>query len=845
MPGEEMEISTDLGHPGFGEDIDIDIDFGGGQPDEDMDLGDFDQNDIQNFNSDTRDELMAEGDDASYGMVDADDIDRNETAAAANDIEIDIGDSDQVLWQDDLAQDEAFRNDTEIDYVEDETGGNGDAPDSWASTSTNPHPESVDQGQIEPTHDDENTLGKASLVENEVTSVGVDVHDYGSLHHSKPTKDDETDPSGDHQQETSALAPVDTSTTSLTEGVINSNADTNESIASPRKPGKLEVQRDSQGRNSDEKVIEEKDGQITNTDIAKEQEESFATQSEHDQEPEDKSEEQDFDHHDASTSGLDEPDIQTGNDSYTSTANEQLPGDDNALSSSGIPPDDNSGGPEIGHATPIEATTIAEGQGSPSAGSNSNKEPALSVAVRHEMFISYGETDYKLFAKSEGDDPNQYFLSDMTALELPLAQFLSSLREVISEEISPLDELVLHVDGLGLEFSESTGTDFLEKFTFGDILNLFDQLVKNDEADPPPDLYSYLMVRPNCSQRLVALMDSANTGRGLSEVAVYRESTPFGDDHASEVGSHGLHALSDDEKHGSDSDSGDNDGIIVEGDGIIDPGTGPGTHTDEYDGADHEGEEAPDNMLGEAEEHDYDDAGVSDDEPADDLGSNAELDEDNGLVLPSAEALNKATLADSVVSGTGQPYEDAVDGIVEHSAEDLIDFSEDELDVSPPQPKDRPNLESTDGNTANDSGPASVGEYANQSLQSKPTAQALDAPNSDNTSATATLNGDDHDEIDYSDDEDDDNNNNDAVDESSKPSSSTAVPRPPVITPAAQRVPIEDEITWESENDESRNQKTGSSSKEPIQVSSVLGRRDREDGPEDSGESNDNKRRRS
>lgn len=81
-------------------------------------------------------------------------------------------------------------------------------------------------------------------------------------------------------------------------------------------------------------------------------------------------------------------------------------------------------------------------------------EHPFSVATRHEMYISYGNTDYRLFAKSEADDPNKYFLSDMAALELPLGQLLSSLRDVISDELSPLDELVMHVDGLGLEFSE-------------------------------------------------------------------------------------------------------------------------------------------------------------------------------------------------------------------------------------------------------------------------------------------------------------------------------------------------------------------------------------------------------
>lgn len=50
MPGEEMEITTDFGHAGFGEDIDIDLDFAVAQTDEDMELADFDQvQEIPNF----------------------------------------------------------------------------------------------------------------------------------------------------------------------------------------------------------------------------------------------------------------------------------------------------------------------------------------------------------------------------------------------------------------------------------------------------------------------------------------------------------------------------------------------------------------------------------------------------------------------------------------------------------------------------------------------------------------------------------------------------------------------------------------------------------------------------
>ncbi len=116
MPGEEMEITTDFGHPGFGDEIDIDLDFAVGQHDEDLELADFDQTqDIQNFNIDTRDELMAEVDDASYGMIGADEIEHNVVATTANDIEIDLGDTEENLWEQHTSHLESFGNADEID----------------------------------------------------------------------------------------------------------------------------------------------------------------------------------------------------------------------------------------------------------------------------------------------------------------------------------------------------------------------------------------------------------------------------------------------------------------------------------------------------------------------------------------------------------------------------------------------------------------------------------------------------------------------------------------------------------------------------------------------------------
>lgn len=88
---------------------------------------------------------------------------------------------------------------------------------------------------------------------------------------------------------------------------------------------------------------------------------------------------------------------------------------------------------------------------------------------------------------------------------------------------------------------------------------------------------------------------------------------------------------------------------------------------------------------------------------------------------------------------------------------------------------------------------------------------------SQSTSATVTLNGEDKDEIDY--DEADDDVGNAAVPESK------ATP----ISAANLMVPADDEITWESENEDAVNDDITFSSKPSEQVSTTPGKRTRSD----------------
>ena len=101
-----------------------------------------------------------------------------------------------------------------------------------------------------------------------------------------------------------------------------------------------------------------------------------------------------------------------------------------------------------------------------------------------------------------------------------------------------------------------------------------------------------------------------------------------------------------------------------------------------------------------------------------------------------------------------------------------------------------------------------------------------DTTSSQNSSATATLNGDDRDEIDYSDDEDGVGGGGDvtSVEDSHEP--------------ASLKVPDDEEITWESENEDAKNDSTASAPKGTVQVSSPHGKRTRAQSEEDEGEQN-------
>ncbi|KAK7736204.1 hypothetical protein SLS53_007039 [Cytospora paraplurivora] len=146
---------------------------------------------------------------------------------------------------------------------------------------------------------------------------------------------------------------------------------------------------------------------------------------------------------------------------------------------------------------------------------HSDEQPNVRVLWRTE--------EYRLFADTPVDDPDTYFFKDLDFLQQPLTQFLSGLRQVIANELTPSEELYVKVDGLGIEFGETTTTDFLDKTAFGQIIDLYRQLLQLDDGSESHELYLYLEARPNCLQRFSELTNGAQEGLGLSHFALYYE----------------------------------------------------------------------------------------------------------------------------------------------------------------------------------------------------------------------------------------------------------------------------------------------------------------------------------
>ncbi|KAJ8120495.1 hypothetical protein ONZ43_g2807 [Nemania bipapillata] len=844
MPDEEMEMAVDFSQAVFGEDIDIDLDFPAAQPDEDMDLGDFDRvHDIHNFNSDTRDELMAEGDDSSYAMIDAIETDHNTSAVAANDIDIELEQAVENIWQQDPPHPADFNLDAEIDYLDETTVENMDAE-------RNDMESSEWLPAVAPSQDAGDTMDHAARVSVEIFTALEErheelpqedsIHSYGDAPGIVKTLHPDSEPTyslpASGLKESSQTTKIDDLPGDEAVEVVAQDSRLS-SVAESDEHGISQPIADADVQSHSPSSVDQASNKQRETDYSNEVVQAGSDHTDmplvsHELErPEhlrvtelDTVEDDHADHlslEEADESADDSSEYQLGGESYIETTNDQTGVDYVAPPSASSVPD-GSGSPATGTGPTRdltdyhnEAATIPSIK-SPVTQVNDRDNP-IELADHYGIYISYGETDYQLFAKSEDDDPNQYFLTDKSALDIPLAQFLTSLRDVISEEISPLDDLVLQVDGLGLEFSESTTPDFLEKFTFGDLVILYDKLAKNELAESSPPIYTYLTVKPNCTRRMMALGESANAGRGLSEVALYNDSSSVDGEQVHDGISPETDFSADDYDDGESGnpypqaayEEGDTSNDDRQQELLLVPTEAPLEHS-----LDHS--DATDNFNNDNKE------------PSVDGSADSEDREQNSSTSTQG-------IYPFILQSTFSCTQDS-----DCSCEECYELELQHL-ATPTQAEVWP----TPGTEADEHGEESSPKTA-EGVESKLRTPKITTPNlstdilnSENTSVTATLDGEDHDEIDYNSDEDGESNY-DGVDESD-------LQKQPSRAATESNVPVDDEITWESDDEEAKHETKVGLITDTVQVSPVSGKRTRSDSDslDSADDKSDYKRRRS
>jgi len=159
---------------------------------------------------------------------------------------------------------------------------------------------------------------------------------------------------------------------------------------------------------------------------------------------------------------------------------------------------------------------LADVQSSVSAETSPNEDMDIPVIT-----VSYKGIDYPFFYGSPDSEGKECFFHDLSLLHCKIEGVLAGFRRELANELGPFDELVFQIDELGLEFAESSQPDVFSDITLGQIISVFDSLVKNQNPDASKPLYAYLSTRPNCKKRWLSLVDDAYNGKGLDEISFY------------------------------------------------------------------------------------------------------------------------------------------------------------------------------------------------------------------------------------------------------------------------------------------------------------------------------------
>lgn len=297
-------------------------------------------------------------------------------------------------------------------------------------------------------------------------------------------------------------------------------------------------------------------------------------------------------------------------------------------------------------------------------------DDTLDLPIFHDVIVVYRSVEYALFGTSDSDDPDSFFLSDLSIAQKPLSDFFKAIREVIHEDLAHDDELCISFEDLGLETEEVSCAKYyateprltfdqtvasIEDATLTQILQLHEKLLQNDEVEEHKPLRFLLGTRPSFSTRLANLIAGAADGKGLSELVTWDEESERFD----ETGEVLDRAHEDEPSEGNplpnEDSSGDNEVLGIEGSEstAIRP---PSPQSDEQEQVPHE---EADNGR---------DAGHSDSEPTEEPAAG------------DARSLDNQELSKNKPVASGEDEEE--DDLIDYSDEEALDSGQQEGDES-------------------------------------------------------------------------------------------------------------------------------------------------------------------
>ncbi|KAF3914023.1 hypothetical protein ABW21_db0209734 [Orbilia brochopaga] len=144
---------------------------------------------------------------------------------------------------------------------------------------------------------------------------------------------------------------------------------------------------------------------------------------------------------------------------------------------------------------------------------NTTDEDAL---INHPVVVVYRGAEFSLFpvVTENTKVPETCFLPDRALIGSPLSKLVASLRDILGEEFTAKEEIILNFTSLGVEFEEENAQ--MHNFTLYDLIGLFAKLVVQDGVHEIQPLHISLTSRKKYIPKLEMIHSHILKGGGLA-----------------------------------------------------------------------------------------------------------------------------------------------------------------------------------------------------------------------------------------------------------------------------------------------------------------------------------------